>query len=67
MTDSEREQSGLADDPIVAQVREQRDAIAAAVNYDLDALVARLQSLEESERNSGRRIVPGGGNTGAAA
>ena len=67
MTASEHEQTAVADDPIVAQVRKQRDALAAAVNYDLDALVARLQALEESERSSGRRILPAAGNTGAAA
>jgi len=46
------------DDPIVAEVRAQRDAITAAVEYDLDALFARLKSLEDAERTAGRVILP---------
>lgn len=42
------------DDPIVAEVRAERDAIAARFNYDLGALVAWLKQLEETERAKGR-------------
>jgi hypothetical protein len=45
------------DDPIVAEVRANREAIAAAVNYDLQALVARLRQLEATERAKGRTIL----------
>ena len=68
MTQSEKEPLITPDDPIVAEVRLQRDSIAAAVNYDLDALVTRLQSLEDVERKAGRRISPSSaGKPGAAA
>lgn len=67
MTHSNDDSTSTPNDPIVAEVREQRDAIAAAVNYDLDELFSRLQSLEEAERKTGRRILPSAGHSGAAA
>ena len=60
--------AALPDDPIVAEVRAQRDAIAAAVEYDLDALFARVKSLEVTERTAGRVILPPSvGKPGAVA
>ena len=55
------------DDPIVHEVRAQRDSSAAALNYDLDALFERLKQVEESERQAGRVILPASGTPGAAA
>lgn len=54
MTSPNHTSSGPDDDPIVAEVRAHREAIASEFNYDLHALVARLKQLEESERRSGR-------------
>ncbi|HUE90354.1 MAG TPA: hypothetical protein VMO26_30080 [Vicinamibacterales bacterium] len=56
-----------ADDPIVEDVRAQRDSIAAALNYDLEALFERLKQVEESERKAGRVVLPAAGKPGAAA
>jgi hypothetical protein len=67
MTHTNTEPMVALDDPIVAEVRKQRDAIAAAVNYDLHTLVAQLQELEEAEGKAGRRILPAPGQSGAAA
>jgi hypothetical protein len=66
MTDKQMPSKGSSvetDDPIVTQVRAERDAIAASVNYDLDALFERVKKHEELERSNGRAILP---NTGAA-
>lgn len=59
--------SATPDDPIVTEVRAQRDSIAAELDYDLDALVSRLQALEDVERKTGRKILPAPGKSGAAA
>jgi hypothetical protein len=67
MTQPDDEPAVTTDDPIVAEVRARRDSLAASVNYDLDALVARLQKLEDAERKAGRTILPPSGKPGAAA
>jgi hypothetical protein len=67
MTHHNGESTVTRDDPIVAEVRAEREAIAAAVHYDLDELVHRLQSIEEAERKSGRPILPPAARSGAAA
>ncbi|MGH7471388.1 MAG: hypothetical protein ACRENP_25850 [Longimicrobiales bacterium] len=60
--------SATPDDPIVAQVRAQRDSLAAALNYDLDALFDRVKKLEETERAKGRVLLrPATDTPGAAA
>ena len=41
-------------DPIVEEVRRNREAHAATFNYDLDAI---YQNLKEHERLSGRKFV----------
>lgn len=41
-------------DPIVAEVRAVRDRLAAGFNYDIDAIVRHIQSVEAA---SGRTYV----------
>jgi len=47
----------IADDPIVAEVRATREALAAALNYDLARIVGDLRQVEAVERARGRQIV----------
>jgi len=57
-----------ADDPIVAEVRATREALAAALNYDLVRIVEDLRQVEAVERARGRQIVaPPNPVSGAAA
>ena len=44
-------------DPIVAEVRAVRDRLAARFNYDIDAIVRHIQSMEAMEAASGRTYV----------
>lgn len=70
MTDSSKTTTGVTtapDDPIVSQVRAERDSIAAALNYDLDALFERVKTREDQERAAGRIILPNTDASGAAA
>ena len=61
MTDEHRVASAatspMADDPIVAEVRATRDALAAALNYDLARIVENLRQVETVERTRGRQVV----------
>lgn len=60
--------SSMTDDPIVAEVRATREALAAALNYDLARIVEDLRQLEAVERARGRQIVaPPNPVPGAAA
>lgn len=45
----------LWNDPIVEEVRKNRDAYAMRFNYDLDAI---FRDLKEKERRSGRVVAP---------
>ena len=47
----------MTDDPIVAEVRATREALAATLNYDLTRIVADLRQVEVAERARGRQIV----------
>lgn len=47
----------LDDDPIVAEVRAEREAFARAANYDLGCIVANLRRIEAEERARGRVII----------
>ncbi len=47
----------MAEDPIVAEVRATREALAAALNYDLARIVEDLRQVEAVERARGRQIV----------
>lgn len=42
-------------DPIVEEVRKNRDAYAKRFNYDLDVI---FRDLKEKERRSGRVVLP---------
>ena len=44
----------MRNDPILDEVRKNREEFAARFNFDLDAMV---KSLQESERASGRQVV----------
>ncbi|MEO5332979.1 MAG: hypothetical protein H7839_13250 [Magnetococcus sp. YQC-5] len=44
----------MYNDPIMEEVRKNREEFAAQFNFDLDAMV---KSLQESERKSGRQMV----------
>jgi hypothetical protein len=58
----------MVDDPIVAEVRATREALAAAFNYDLARIVEDLRQIEAAERARGRQIVaPPNPVSGAAA
>ena len=60
MTDEHREATAatpMVDDPIVAEVRATREALAAALNYDLARIVEDLRQVEAVERAHGRQIV----------
>lgn len=61
MTDDHRVASEATplnpDDPIVAEVRATREALAATFNYDLARIVADLRQVEAMERARGRQIV----------
>ena len=58
----------LPEDPIVAEVRATREALAAASGYDLARIVADLRGLEAVERSRGRPILsPPSPVPGAAA
>ena len=58
----------LDDDPIVAEVRAEREAFARAAGYDLGRIVANLRRIEAEERARGRVIIsPAGPVPGAAA
>jgi hypothetical protein len=58
----------MVDDPIVAEVRATREALAAALNYDLDRIVEDLRQVEAVERARGRKIIaPPNPVPGAAA
>jgi hypothetical protein len=71
MTDRERESERTADipDPIVAEVRAEREAIVAAAGGDPRRLYADLKLLEQRERAAGRVILPppNGAHSEAAA
>ena len=45
-------------DPIVAEVRAQREAIVAASGGDPRRIYADLKALEQREREAGRLILP---------
>ena len=47
----------LDDDPIVAEVRAEREAFARAAGYDLGRIVANLRRIEAEERARGRVII----------
>ena len=47
----------MADDPIVAEARATREALAAALDYDLARIVEDLRQGEAEERARGRQIV----------
>ena len=57
------------DDEIVAGVRATREALAAAVAYDLERYYEQLKAIEAVERARGRAIVvpPAGPRTPEAA
>lgn len=58
----------MVDDPIVAEVRATREALAAALNNDLARIVEDLRQVEAVERARGRHIVaPPNPVPGAAA
>lgn len=59
MTDQDRQHDLTADvlDPIVAEVRAQREAIVAAAGGDPRRIYADLKSLEQRERDAGRPIL----------
>ena len=58
----------LDDDPIVAEVRAEREAFARAVDYDLGRIVAHLRRIEAEERARGRVIIsPAGPIPGVTA
>ena len=59
MTHLNEDSTLTSEGPIVAEVRAQRDAIAADVNYDVDELVSRLQSIEEEETGITCRGIAG--------
>ena len=44
----------MYEDPIVAEVRNIREAYAARFNYDLDAI---CRDLQEKQKRSGRKLV----------
>lgn len=60
MTDrhSEHEDTAAQVDPIVAEVRAQREAIVAAAGGDPRRIYAELKLLEQREREAGRAILP---------
>ena len=45
------------EDPIVAEVRATREALAATLDYDLTRIVEDLRQVEVAERARGRQIV----------
>ena len=45
------------DDPIVAEVRAEREACARAADYDLGRIAANLRRIEAEERARGRVII----------
>ncbi len=58
----------LDDDPIVAEVRAEREAFARAAGYDLGRIVANLRRIEAEQRALGRVIIsPPGPVRGTAA
>ncbi|OGP86841.1 MAG: hypothetical protein A2Y95_01390 [Deltaproteobacteria bacterium RBG_13_65_10] len=59
MTDHDSEHGPTADvtDPIVAEVRAQREAIVAAAGGDPRRIYADLKLLEQRERAAGRVIL----------
>ena len=59
MTDrhNEHEVTGAQVDPIVAEVRAQREAIVAAAGGDPRRIYAELKLLEQREREAGRTIL----------
>ena len=60
--------SPMTDDPIVAEVRATREALAAALNYDLARIVEDLRQVEAVEQARGRQIIaPPNPVPGAAA
>jgi hypothetical protein len=64
----EKQDPLMADDPIVAEVRATREALASALNYDLARIVEDLRQIEALERARGRQIVaPPDPVSGAAA
>ena len=72
MTDEHRAASAatssMPDDPIVAEVRATREALAAALNYDFARIVEDLRQVEAVERARGRQIIaPPNPVPGAAA
>jgi len=44
-------------DPIVEQVRAEREALAAAVGFDFGRIVSALRALEAAERLRGREVL----------
>ena len=56
--DNAHEATGDQMDPIVAEVRAQREAIVAAADGDPRRIYADLKSLERREREAGRTILP---------
>ncbi len=45
------------EDPIVAEVRATREALAATLDYDLTRIVEDLRQVEVAEQARGRQIV----------
>lgn len=45
------------EDPIVAEVRATREALAATLDYDLVRIVEDLRQVEIAERSRGRQVV----------
>ena len=46
--------TSIADDPILAEVREARDEMAREANYDINAL---CEKLREAERRHPERLI----------
>jgi hypothetical protein len=44
-------------DLIVEEVREEREAHAASLNYDLEAICRELREIQEEERKKGRTVI----------
>ena len=57
----------LDDDPIVAEVRVEREAFARAANCDLGCIVANVRRIEAEERARGRVLISPPGPASAPA
>lgn len=69
MTMAEHDLVREHEDPIVAEVRAQREELVEAVGGDARRLFADLKALEQREREAGRVILsaPDPGESGGAA